>query len=180
MGELEYVKCPQCTEEITRDSDFCPHCGILFSGASGQMCDLHLERPANGICIICRKLVCEQCKKVIRSRVFCSEHRNVEVQQDWARVFQSTEINESEMVRAFLEAAGQKVLVQNFAPIGFMWDGGGDSSLSRSALSKPAKIFVPIPEYLKAKESLEEWKSGSYRRQGIRYGVRLTESEETR
>ena len=65
------------------------------------------------------------------------------------------------MVRAFLEAAEHKVLVQNFAPVGFLWDGGGDSALSRSAISKPAKIFVPIPEYLKAKESLEEWKSGA-------------------
>ncbi len=161
MAENPYVQCPQCAEEITRDSDFCPHCGILFSGASGQVCDLHPQRPANGICIICRKLLCGECKKVVRGRTFCSDHRTVEVQQDWVMIFQSTEINESEMVKAFLEAAGHKVLVQNFAPIGFVWDGGGDSALSRSALSKPAKIFVPIPEYLKAKESLEEWKSGA-------------------
>lgn len=161
MGEIQYVKCPRCAEEITQDSDFCPHCGILFSAATRQICDVHPQRPAKGICIICRKLLCEECKKVARSRIFCSEHRNVEVQQDWARIYQSTEINESEMVRAFLEAAGHKVLVQNFAPIGFVWGGGGDSALSRSALSKPAKIFVPIPEYLKARESLEEWKSGA-------------------
>jgi RNA polymerase subunit RPABC4/transcription elongation factor Spt4 len=161
MGDDPYVKCPQCLEEITSDSDFCPHCGVLFSGASGQMCDLHPQRPADGICIICRKLLCEQCEKIVHSRTFCSDHRAVEVQQDWARVFQSTDINESELARSFLEAAAHKVLVQNFAPIGFMWDGGGDSALSRSALSKPAKIFVPIPEYLKAKESLEEWKSGA-------------------
>ena len=65
------------------------------------------------------------------------------------------------MVKAILESSGHKVLVQNFAPVGYVWDGGGDSALSRSALSKPAKVFVPIPEYLKAKESLEEWKSGT-------------------
>ena len=161
MGELQYVNCPKCTEEITDDSDFCPHCGVLFAGASGQLCDQHPQRPATGICIICRKLLCQDCNKAARGRVFCSEHRNIEVQQDWARVFQSTEINESQMVRGFLEGAGHKVLVQNFAPVGFVWDGGGDSALSRSALSKPAKIFVPIPEYLKASESLEEWKSGA-------------------
>ena len=162
MGEIRYVKCSQCAEEITEDSDFCPHCGVLFSGATEQVCDLHTERPAIGVCIICRKLVCEACEKITRNRTFCSEHRNVEVQQDWARIFQSTEINESEMIRAFLEAAGHKVLVQNFAPVGFVWDGGGDSALSRSNMNKPAKIFVPIPEYLKAKESLEEWKSGDF------------------
>jgi hypothetical protein len=85
----------------------------------------------------------------------------VEVQQDWAEIFRSTDINESEMVKAILETSGHKVLVQNFAPIGYVWDGGGDSALSRSALGKPAKVFVPIPEYLKAKESLDEWQSGT-------------------
>jgi RNA polymerase subunit RPABC4/transcription elongation factor Spt4 len=148
-------------EEITPDSDFCPHCGVLFSGAAGEPCDTHPQQQATGICIICRKLVCPECGKLLRNRTFCIEHRNVEVQQDWARVFQSTDINESEMAKAVLESAGQQVLLQNFAPIGFVWDGGGDSALSRGALSKPAKVFVPIPDYLKARESLEEWKSGA-------------------
>ena len=161
MGEPEYVKCRECQEEITPDSDFCPHCGVLFSGAAGQMCDHHPLLPAIGICIICRKLLCEECGSFVRGRFRCADHRKVEVQQDWARIFQSTEINEAEMVRAFVGGEGYKVLVQNFAPIGFVWDGGGDSSLSRSALSKPAKVFVPIPEYLKAREALEEWKSGT-------------------
>jgi RNA polymerase subunit RPABC4/transcription elongation factor Spt4 len=161
MDEDQYVSCPECMEEITRDSDFCPHCGILFSGAFGQSCDTHPQHQANGICIICRKLVCEECNRYVRNRTFCDEHQDVEVLQDWARIFQSTDINESEMVKAFLEETGHKVLVQNFAPIGFVWDGGGDSALSRSALSKPAKIFVPIPELLAAKESLDEWKSGA-------------------
>jgi RNA polymerase subunit RPABC4/transcription elongation factor Spt4 len=161
MGEDEYIDCPKCTEEVTRDSDFCPHCGVLFSGASGQMCDSHNERLATGVCIICRKLVCESCMSVVRGRTFCSEHRKVKVEQDWARIFQSTDINESEMIRAFLEASGHKVLVRDFAPVGYVWDGGGDSAVSRSNMSKPAKIFVPIPEYLEAKESLEEWKSGA-------------------
>jgi RNA polymerase subunit RPABC4/transcription elongation factor Spt4 len=161
MSKVEYVNCPVCNEEITEDSDFCPHCGTLFSGAEGQKCDTHSDREANGICIICRMLVCDKCKKVVRGRTFCIDHKKVEVQQDWALTFQSTDINESELARAFLESAGHKVLVQNFAPVGFVWDGGGDSALSRSNISKPAKIFVPIPEYLKAKESLEEWKSGA-------------------
>jgi RNA polymerase subunit RPABC4/transcription elongation factor Spt4 len=161
MGEDTYINCPKCTEEVTRDSDFCPHCGALYSGASGQMCDSHTGQLATGVCIICRELVCESCMSVVRGRTFCPDHRKVKVEQDWARIFQSTDINEGEMIRAFLESSGYKVLLQNFAPIGFVWDGGGDSAISRSNMSKPAKIFVPIPEYLKAKESLEEWKSGA-------------------
>lgn len=160
MSTPEYSNCSQCGEEVTRDSDFCPHCGVLFSTESGEMCDTHTQHSAEGVCIICRKLVCKECGGVVRGRTFCLQHRGIEVQQDWASVFQSTDINESELVKAFLESAGYKVLVQNFTPVGFVWDGGGDSAISRSNLSKPAKIFVPIPEYLKAEQGLKEWKSG--------------------
>jgi hypothetical protein len=100
--------------------------------------------------------------------VFCLEHKEIEVQQDWAIVFKSTDINDSELVKSFLETNGFKVLVQDFTPIGYVWDGGGDSSLSRSALRKPAKVFVPIPEYLKAAEAVREWKSGA-RESGTEY-----------
>lgn len=161
MDQPEYINCSRCGEEVTPDSDFCPHCGILFSEEGRELCDTHAGQRATGICIICRKLVCGKCGKKVRGRVHCLDHREVEVQQDWARIFQSTDINESELVKAFLESAGYKVLVQNFTPIGFVWDGGGDSAISRSNLSKPAKIFVPIPEYLKAEEALKEWKSGA-------------------
>jgi RNA polymerase subunit RPABC4/transcription elongation factor Spt4 len=162
MAGDQYRDCPKCTEEVTRDSDFCPHCGVLFSGARGQMCDSHTDQLATGVCIICTKLVCGSCISVVRGRTFCSNHRKVIVEQDWVRIFQSTDINESEMIRAFLESSGYKVLVRDFAPVGYVWDGGGDSAVSRSNMGKPAKIFVPIPEYLKAKESLEEWKSGAF------------------
>jgi hypothetical protein len=84
----------------------------------------------------------------------------VEVQQDWARIFQSSDINEAGLVRSVLQSACFTVQVQNFSSIGFVWDGGGDSSLSRSALSKPAKVLVPIPEYIDAVKTLQEWNSG--------------------
>jgi hypothetical protein len=51
------------------------------------------------------------------------------------------------------------VQVQNFNSVGFIWDGGGDSPISRSNINKPAKVFVPIPEYLDAMEEIVEWKS---------------------
>lgn len=160
MDTPEYIRCSSCNEEITPDSDFCPHCGVLFSEAEKEKCDTHPTNVAQGICIICQKLVCGECGKAVQGRNFCLEHKGVSVQQDWARVFQSTDINDSELVKSLLESNGFKVLVQNFMPIGYVWDGGGDSPLSRSALNKPAKVFVPIPEYLRAEETLKEWKSG--------------------
>lgn len=160
MNSPDYIQCSKCGEEITRDSDFCPHCGSLFSEAGRVKCDQHPDTEAEGICIICRTLCCGKCGSEVSGRFFCVAHKGVEVQQDWSRVFQSSEINDSALVQAFLESNGFKVLVQNFNSVGFVWDGGGDSPISRSALSKPAKVFVPIPEFLKAEAALEEWESG--------------------
>ena len=155
----EYIKCAYCGEEITADSDFCPHCGTLFAKAGAVFCDLHPLEHGAGICIICRKLCCEACGDKVRGRFFCSAHRKVKVEQDWAEVFRSTEISDAELVKSILESAGHKVLVQNFNSIGFIWDGGGDSPISRSNINKPAEVFVPIPEYLNAMEEIVDWKS---------------------
>jgi hypothetical protein len=155
----KYINCSYCGEEITEDSDFCPHCGVLFTKSGQESCDLHTLEPGAGVCIICRKLCCEECGAKVRGRFFCSAHRKVKVEQDWAEVFRSTEISDAELVKSVLESAGHKVLVQNFHSIGFIWDGGGDSPISRSNINKPAKVFVPIPEYLDAAEEIVEWKS---------------------
>jgi hypothetical protein len=157
MSDL--IKCRHCGEEITEDSDFCPHCGVLFEEAGKVICDLHPLEPGVGVCIICRKLCCDACGSQVRGRYFCSAHRKIKVEQDWAEVFRSTEISDSELVKSVLESTGHKVLVQNFNSIGFVWDGGGDSPISRSNINKPAKVFVPIPEYLDAVEEIVEWKS---------------------
>ncbi len=155
----QYIKCSECGEEVTEDSDFCPHCGALFETAGIAQCDTHQTSKATGVCIVCRRLVCPQCSKAFRGRTFCLEHENVEVQQDWAVVFVSTQINEAELVKAVLEKAQFRVLAQNFGSVGYAWDGGGDSPQSRSNLGRPAKVFVPIPEYLDALQALEEWKT---------------------
>ncbi len=158
-GNEKLVKCPNCSNEITSDSDFCPHCGALFAEAGEVSCDLHPLEFGAGVCIICRKVCCEECGSLVRGRFFCTVHRKVRVEEDWAEVYRSTEIADAELVKSVLESAGQKVLVENFQSIGFVWDGGGDSPISRSNLNKPAKVFVPIPEYLNAVQIVQEWKS---------------------
>ncbi|HEY6951392.1 MAG TPA: hypothetical protein VI758_03230 [Bacteroidota bacterium] len=124
-----------------------------------MFCETHQDREAIGVCIICRTLVCERCSSTVKGRTFCTDHREVEVQQDWALVFQSTEINDAELIKSILEKSQYRVLVQNFGSIGYAWDGGGDSPQSRSNLSRPARVFVPIPEYLEAATTIQEWQS---------------------
>ena len=155
----EMIKCQYCGEEVTDDSDFCPHCGNLFIEGKLVFCDEHPKKSAIAVCIICRKLICDECGVEVHGRNYCMEHRKVKVQQDWAEIFRSTEIADAELVKSILESAGHKVTVQNFNSIGFVWDGGGDSPISRSNINKPAKVFVPIPEYLDAMKHLSEWNS---------------------
>jgi len=156
----EYVPCPTCGEEVTEDSDFCPHCGIVYKQSGTIQCETHAQSEGTSVCIICRRVLCNECTCFQRERRFCKDHKSVNVEQDWAKVFQSTEINEAGLVRSLLENAEFHVQVQNFNSIGFVWDGGGASPQSRSNLGKPAKVFVPIPEYLKAQAVLQDWESG--------------------
>ena len=155
----DMMACPHCAEEITNDSDFCPHCGLLLHDDAAVCCDVHTANRAAGVCIICRTLVCAECGQQVSGRMFCTAHRDVEVLQDWALVCESTEIAEAELARSVLEENGHRVIVQNFTSVGYVWDGGGDSPISRSNVNKPAKVFVPIPEYLDAVIVLTEWGS---------------------
>lgn len=91
-------------------------------------------------------------------RRFCRDHATVRVEQDWALVFDSPDINDAELVRSVLESGGFQVVVRNFGPNTAVWDGGGDSLSSRHALNRLAKVFVPIPEYLDAVRTYRDWK----------------------
>lgn len=152
-------RCPKCGEEVVQESDFCPHCGTLRAGAGSARCSVHPDAAAVHVCIICHRTLCEQCCKGRAGRAFCDDHRKVEVVLDWANVFQSNDVTEAELLRSVLEAEGLTVQTQNFQSIGYIWDGGGDSPLSRSAVNRPAKIFVPIPEYLAASQVVLDWSS---------------------
>jgi len=157
----EFKRCENCEREITADSDFCPHCGFLCEGSGKVACDLHPLNEAIGVCIVCQRPLCELCGEINEDRLFCPDHLDVVVEDDWAEVMKSTDINEAELSKAILESAGFHVQVRDFGSIGYAWDGGGDSSLSRSQLGKPARVFVPVSELLGAREALREWKSSN-------------------
>lgn len=154
------IRCSHCRGEVTEDSDFCPHCGYLLTDEP-LTCQEHPDREASGVCIVCRRLVCDLCSDENERRVFCLDHIDVIIDGDWAEVFRSTDIMEAELAKAVLQEARFHVEVQNFDSIGYAWDGGGESALSRANLNSPAKVFVPLSEYLEAKQVLHEWRSGT-------------------
>ncbi len=123
-------------------------------------CDTHGSRPAFAACVICAVPLCKDCVRISNGRALCDDHQQVIVEQDWALVYSSFEINDAELAKSVLEEAGFKVVTRDFLPIGYVWDGAGDSAFSRSALRKPAKIFVPVQEFVNASEVLDEWSGG--------------------
>jgi RNA polymerase subunit RPABC4/transcription elongation factor Spt4 len=154
------LNCPACHTAIADDSDFCPSCGKLLIDPKTVTCERHDTRPAIAGCIICSTPVCEKCVRMVDGRAFCTDHADVHVEQGWALVYSSNEISDAELAKTVLVEAGFKVVVRDFLPIGYVWDGAGDSSFSRLALKKPAKVFVQVEDYLGASEALDDWSGG--------------------
>jgi hypothetical protein len=69
---MDVATCLHCSEEVTTDSDFCPYCGTLFVEGKDVFCDEHSKKSALGVCIICQKLVCDECSDSPSSRSFTS------------------------------------------------------------------------------------------------------------
>jgi len=154
-------ECPFCGTMCSEGSDFCPHCGTLYPSAGDTACTDHSSRQAAGVCVICQQPFCVDCLKRVDGRFLCARHMNVKIEQEFALVYSSSNINDAELARAILDERGFHVVVRDFTPIGYVWDGAGDSALSRSLLRKLAKIYVPIPDYMRALVVLNEWSTGS-------------------
>ena len=136
------IKCPNCSDEITEDSDFCPHCGNLFKEAPPVHCETDLDQEATGVCIICQKLVCSRCQEVQNRRLFCPEHCNVQVEEDWALIVESRAAADVEMQKGYLESKGIQTTMQDFG--------------LRLRHPGALRLFIPIPDYLRAKKILDE------------------------
>ncbi|MBM2840319.1 MAG: hypothetical protein HW412_847 [Bacteroidetes bacterium] len=117
--EGEQAFCDNCEEPIASESTFCQHCGVLlgWSAEGGEQitCDMHRGNDATGRCVVCKKVVCEECAVQKRGRYFCSDDKHVEMAFDWVKVYTTGTEYEAEMIAANLESAGipARVYVQN-------------------------------------------------------------------
>lgn len=149
----QQITCSNCDGEVLQDSDFCPHCGYVLTDDAPR-CPLHPKRESGGMCIVCRRVVCDQCSEESERRVFCLDHLDVIVEGDWAEVFRSTDPVDAEYVRTLLEDA--KFHVETHGPGS---DAGG--KLSQRDEGDVARVYVMLHEYLRAKDVLEDWRRGS-------------------
>jgi Double zinc ribbon len=152
---VSYQSCPNCSGDVTLDSDFCPHCGVII-GEEKFFCAAHSDRGVEAVCIICNTLLCEECSRIKNHRAFCKEHEGVEVSEDWAVAFKSFDYYEANIVRGKLESAGISVTPRNNIGIGFLADGFLETPLARTILKYPVKVFVPINQYLDAVKVVNE------------------------
>lgn len=153
-------ECGSCGSTCSAGSDFCPSCGTLFESAGDVACSRHASRAASGVCVICQEPFCSACLKLVEGKALCADHLSIKIEQDFALVYSSSDIKDAELAKAILESRGFHVVGRDFTPIGYVWDGAGDTSLSRSLLRKLAKVFVPVPDYMRALVVLNEWSTG--------------------
>ncbi len=100
--------------------------------------------------------MCENCVERKGVQMFCEEHKKIEISEDWAVAFQSFDYYEANIVRGKLESAGITVNPRNNASIGFLADGFFEGPIGRTILKYPVKVFVPLDQYLKAVEIVQE------------------------
>jgi hypothetical protein len=117
--EGEQLFCDYCNEPIDGGMTFCSHCGAVMSlepkGGKEIVCDTHPDNDAVGRCVVCKKVVCEECAVQKRGKYFCSNDKHVEMAFDWVTVYTTGAEYEADMVAANLESAGipARVYVQN-------------------------------------------------------------------
>ena len=117
--EGEQVFCDNCEEPVTGTTQFCLHCGVLLArsivGGKPIQCATHAGQEAVGRCVICKKIVCEECATQKRGRHFCDNDKHVEMAFDWVSVYTTGMQYEADMIAANLESAGipARVYAQN-------------------------------------------------------------------
>jgi hypothetical protein len=99
------------------------------------------------------------CSEESERRVFCLDHIDVRIDGDWAEVFRSTDAHEAEVARSILHDAKMSVETQNLPSSDHAWSGADPQS--RCSVHNPAKLFVPIDKYLKAKDILDDWRNST-------------------
>ncbi len=157
---MKTKQCDRCGEVVTQDSDYCIYCGAILKQEEHILCAFHPDQLATAVCVLCQQPLCSQCDYSVNNHTVCTFHQDVEIVEDFAVIFTSTDISEAELIRALLKENNFQVVVQNFDSIGFTWEGGGDSSVSRSNLNKPARVLVPLWEYSDAEQCIDEWQQG--------------------
>jgi ssDNA-binding Zn-finger/Zn-ribbon topoisomerase 1 len=96
-------RCPKCGQEVDAAEAACPACGQLTTPGR---CARHPEREAPGQCVICGRGTCAECYDEDQPHYLCPEHREIEVIEGWAQVYNTADEVEAQLIRENLRAEG--------------------------------------------------------------------------
>ena len=146
----EDLICSLCENEIQKDDEFCPNCGMLFT--EFVKCNLHSDKDAAGACVICSTPYCERCGLFVEGEIFlCNEHSEYETVQGMACVFSADDSMQIDLIKSNLAEEG-------LHPFSFP----EKISSIHSALaytgntSNNFPLMVPFQEVMRAEEILRE------------------------
>ncbi len=139
------VECPNCGATVPEDADACPACGRLQAPAN---CELHADRPAVGVCVVCGRAVCASCNKGKGKQFVCDVHQDVEIVEGWAEVYSTGDDVEADLIRDRLKAEGIDAQVLSQRDHYTITVAMGDLAMVR--------VLVPAYEYEDAMRSLAE------------------------
>lgn len=140
------LRCIRCRNEVTEADEFCPRCGTLFHDT--VFCSNHLDRVAEGACVICASAFCRECLKWKHGMFLCEVHKRYEIHQGMARVFGSNDGAQAQYAVSCLEQAEIHPFLYNRLP--------NMSTEVNAFLDEEHKVLVPVHEVMVAEEILRQ------------------------
>lgn len=97
--------CFHCGQVLDSTLSFCEHCGTKNANEQECECETHADRNAVGMCVVCYKPVCDECKSTNEHKIFCSERAHQEIFHQWNAVYRTDSEFEADAIRQNLKAA---------------------------------------------------------------------------
>jgi hypothetical protein len=147
------LTCGECSNLVQEDAEYCPNCGAMFK--QEFRCTHHPSKPADGICVICKKPFCGECGVDVMNIYFCNQHGNYEVHEGMAQVFVHTDNVQVQHAARCLQKAGYHPFLFSrlFSPGSDIDHGIPFRKHSRNS-NTDLKVLVPFCEVLEAEKAL--------------------------
>ena len=85
--------CDACSAPIQEGQIFCGRCGMIVEGetesSSDVPCETHPERRAVGLCCICNRPLCSDCRVRSEGKILCAVPEHQQILHDWCVLYQS-------------------------------------------------------------------------------------------
>ena len=83
--------CKNCSTQLQAEQKFCYVCGTLLDTSEENdcivECEMHPDRRAVGICVICGKPVCSDCEVKSSGKILCADPEHRILLQEWCGIF---------------------------------------------------------------------------------------------